>query len=89
MTIASIDTARLNRTDVADYFQTADRRIVSGFRTALELLGLPIPDYVTRKPAGRPSLKSLMERVDADTGTIRTYNDEKRKIGVFAPRSAS
>lgn len=80
-----IDLTRLQAPQVADYCATADRRIVSGFRLALETLGIPVPDYAARLPSGRQPLSALMAAVDKDSGSVRNYRDEKRGVGAFAP----
>ncbi|WP_088184125.1 hypothetical protein [Sphingobium sp. Z007] len=82
-----VDLGRLAAPQLAQYVSNADRRIVSGFRLALASLDIAIPDYAQRGTPGRPPIEKLMEQVDRDTGTIATYHDEKRKIGVFAPCS--
>ena len=86
MNPASIDLSRLDDPRVAEHISKVDSRITGGFRLALEVLGIPLPEYAKRKPAGRPSIAKLMAAADADTGTIRTYRDEKLGIGAFAPR---
>ena len=86
MNPASIDLSRLDDPRVAEHISKVDSRITGGFRLALEVLGIPLPEYAKRKPAGRPSIAKLMAAADADTGTIRTYRDEKLGIVAFAPR---
>jgi hypothetical protein len=55
------------------YFGRADARFMCGVRAALELLGVPLPDYAKRKPAGRPpGSKSLAKALDADLGVTPT-----------------
>ena len=80
-----IDLSRLDDPRVAEHIEKIDSRIRGGFRLALDILGIPLPDYAKCKPAGRPSIAKLMAAADADTGTIATYRHEKLKIGVFAP----
>lgn len=84
MNPAPIDTDRLNDPRVIAHIARVDSRIVGGFRLALDILGIPLPEYAKRKPAGRPSIAKLMAAADADSGTIKTYHDEKLKIGVFS-----
>ncbi len=84
--MTAIDLNKLNAPQLAAYFATADRRIASGFRIALQVLGIPVPEYAERKPSGPRSIASLMADLDRDTGTIATYRDEKRGHGVFAPK---
>lgn len=86
MNPAPIDLSRLDDPRVAEHISRVDSRITGGFRLALEVLGIPLPEYAKRKPAGRPSIAKLMAAADADSGTIRTYRDEKLGIGAFAPR---
>jgi len=86
MSIATIDTGRVDNPRVAAYLASTDRRVSIGVRFTLEALGLPLPDFLIRKPAGRPGRAALMAAADADSRTIYTYHDEQRKIGAFAPR---
>jgi hypothetical protein len=87
MSIHTIDLSVFDKPQVAAYLADTDRRILIGARFALEALQLPLPNCLTRKPAGRPSIASLMATADADSGTNRTYRDEKLGIGAFAPRN--
>lgn len=80
--MTSIDLSRLDAPQVAAYFDKADRRITSGFRLALQVLGIPLPAYAERKPSGPRPVADLMADLDRDTGPISTYREEKR----FAPR---
>lgn len=84
-----VDIDRLYNPRVVQHITSVDGRIRGGFRLALDVLGIPLPDYAERKPAGRPSIAKLMAAADADSGTIRTYHDEKKGIGAFAPRRNS
>lgn len=81
-----VDLSRLNDSRVADHISRVDSRITGGFRLALEVLGIPLPEYAKRKPAGRPSVAALMAAADADSGTIHSYRNDKLKVGPFAPR---
>ncbi|MDF2604970.1 hypothetical protein [Sphingomonas sp.] len=81
-----IDLDRLRDPRVAAHVEQVDSRIRGGFRLALDVLGIPLPDYAERKPAGRPSIAKLMAAADADSGNPNTYRDEKLKIGAFSPR---
>ncbi|WP_375291625.1 hypothetical protein [Qipengyuania sp.] len=82
----TVDLTRLNDPRIAAHVEQVDGRIRSGFRLALDVLNIPLPDYAVRKPAGRPSIAKLMAAADADSGTIHNYRDEKRGINAFAPR---
>lgn len=80
-----IDLDRLDDPRVVDHITRVDSRIRGGFRLALDVLGIPLPEYAKCKPAGRPSIAKLMAAADADSGTIHSYRDEKLKIRAFAP----
>ncbi len=86
MTTTSIDLSRLYDPRVAHHVEGVDGRIRSGFRLALDVLDIPLPDYAERKPAGRPSIAKLMAAADADSGTIYTYRNEKLRLGASAPQ---
>jgi len=81
--MTSIDLSKLDAPQVAAYFDTADRRITSGFRIALQLLGIPVPLYAERKPSGPRTISALMADLDRETAPIRTYREEKQ----LAPRT--
>lgn len=49
-----------------DYFARADRRVLIGLRAALEMLGLPVPEYAERKPMGRPPGKAINQAYRAE-----------------------
>lgn len=59
MTILTIDDAMLYSPQAHDYFTTIDRRYLSGMRSALELLAIPVPPYAVRQPAGPRSMGAL------------------------------
>ncbi|SEN06311.1 hypothetical protein SAMN05192583_1918 [Sphingomonas gellani] len=86
MSATHVDVTRLNDPRIAAHVGQVDGRIRSGFRLALDVLNIPLPEYAVRKPAGRPSIAKLMAAADADTGTIHNYRDEKLGVGAFAPR---
>ncbi|MFL0586544.1 hypothetical protein ACH0BU_07850 [Sphingomonas olei] len=86
MTIMSVDTSRLSDPRIVAHLDGIDSRIINGFRLALDVLCIPMPKHIERKPAGRPSIAKLMAAADADSGTIYTYRDEKMKIGASAPK---
>lgn len=89
MTMTNVDINRINNDRVAVYLASTDRRVTIGVRFALEALGLELPDFLRRgRPGPRPNrVNNMMAALDADTGTNRTYREEKLKIGAFAPRS--
>jgi hypothetical protein len=88
MTIATVDTNRINNDRVAVYLASTDRRVTIGVRFALEALGIELPDFLRRgRPGPRPNrVNKMMAALDADTGNPNTYRQEKLKIGAFAPR---
>ena len=86
MTTTPIDLSRHNDPLVANHVVNVESRARGGLRLALDVLGIPLPEYAKCKPAGRPSIAKLMAAADADSGTNRTYRDEKLGIGAFAPR---
>lgn len=51
------------------YFAQADRRVLIGLRATLELLGIPVPEYAVRKPAGRPPARAVAAAFNADHPT--------------------
>jgi len=55
-----IDAARLDEPAVKDYLTNADRRVIVGVRFLLELFNMRYPEYLNRKPAGRPLAKQIM-----------------------------
>lgn len=85
MTTITVDLTRLHDPRVATHVEGIDTRARGGFRLALDILGIPQPEYAKAKPAGRPSIAKLMERADKDSGTHKTYRDEKLGINAFAP----
>lgn len=62
----------LNSQHAKDYYARADRRIMVGLRVALEMLGIPVPEYARRKPVGRPPSKALAYAFHADQGNRGT-----------------
>lgn len=87
MTTMTVDLTRLHDPRVATHVDGIDTRARGGFRLALDILGIPQPEYAKAKPAGRPSIAKLMAAADADSGTSRTYRDEKLRINEAAPLS--
>jgi len=49
-----------------EYFSRADSRIMIGLRVALEMLGIPVPEYAKRKPPGRPPARAVVSAFNAD-----------------------
>ncbi|HEX7820506.1 MAG TPA: hypothetical protein VF463_07785 [Sphingobium sp.] len=62
-----IDLSRLEHPSVKDYLiNTADRRVLAGARFILEALNIPYPEYLDRKPAGRPLARRIMADFRSD-----------------------
>lgn len=89
MTITTVDIERLDNDRVAVYLASTDRRVTIGVRFALEALGIDLPAFLRRgRPGPRPNrVNNMMAALDADTGTTRTYRDEKLRVGAFAPKN--
>ncbi|MCC4295385.1 hypothetical protein [Brevundimonas aurantiaca] len=84
MTIRTIDDGVLNSPEAEAYFTTkADRRVLIGFRAALEMLAIPLPEYARRKETGRPTTTKLIARQYAED------NPQPRTGDTRSPRSAS
>lgn len=81
-----VDVSRLDDPRIATHVGNVDSRVRGGFRLCLDVLGIPLPEYAKTKPAGRPSIAKLMAAADTDSGTIHSYQHEKRGICAFAPR---
>lgn len=65
--MVTVDLSRLDHPSVEDYLtNTADRRVLAGARFVLEALDVPYPEYLKRKPAGRPLAKRIMADFRAD-----------------------
>ena len=76
----TIDTSRLNHPSVLGYFLNADRRTKAGARFTLEALGIPFPEYLERKPAGRPYSGRVMEDFRKDhPETLHEMTMRKRR----------
>jgi hypothetical protein len=60
--------------NAARYFTTADRRIRDGFRAALTMLDIPIPDYAQPRKS-----KLLAAALAGDPGRVRTNALPPRK----------
>jgi hypothetical protein len=68
----AVNTDILNSQHAKEYYARADRRIMVGLRVALEMLGIPVPEYARRKPVGRPPSKALATAFNADQGNLGT-----------------
>ena len=76
MAVITVEDTITRNTELADYFASpsTDRRIKSGFRLALEWLGIPIPEYARRGEAGRmKGVRQVTAAYNADHG-IRSHS---------------
>lgn len=76
MAVFTVDDTILQSPEAAEYFRSpgTDRRVKTGFRLALEWLGIPIPDYARRGEVGRyMAARSLTDAFNADHG-IRSHS---------------
>jgi hypothetical protein len=72
MAVVTVTDTLTHNPELAAYFASpsTDRRIRTGFRLALEWLGLPIPDYARRGEAGRiKGVRQITAAYNADHGT--------------------
>ncbi len=79
MAALTVNDAIINSPAAQAYFDRADHRVRVGFRAAIEMLGLPVPDYAKRKPPGRPPAKAVAAAYQADHGKPRNYTLAPRK----------
>ena len=75
-----IDVDRLDNPAVKDYLTNADRRVITGVRFLMELFNLRYPDYLNRRPAGRPLAKRIMAEFRKDNPET-LYEATMRKAG--------
>lgn len=61
-----------------EYFLNSDRRYMIGLRATLEMLKIPVPEYATRKPPGRPPARHIMAAYDADHPRYRPLEYKPR-----------
>jgi len=86
-----VDTDRLHHAAIANYLTKSDRRIIAGARFVLEALDIPFPDYLERRPAGRPFGNRVMDDFRKDNPetlhqmTKRTSREAAARIGRNAP----
>lgn len=91
----AVDLGRLEHPGVKDYLaNAADRRVLTGARFVLEALNLPYPDYLNRKPAGRPLAKRVMADFRRDhpetqhQATMRKHQDHAARVPSGDPLAA-
>lgn len=86
-----VDTGRLHHAAIANYLTNSDRRIIAGARFVLEALDIPFPDYLERRPAGRPFGNRVMDDFRRDNPetlhqmTVRKSQEAAARIPVNAP----
>lgn len=66
MAVHTVNADILTSPAATEYFSRADRRVMIGLRAALEMLGIPVPEYALRKPMGRPPAKAVSDAYRAD-----------------------
>lgn len=79
MAIHNISTDALYSQAAAKYFVNADRRVMIGLRAALELLGLPTPEYAHRRKPGATPGRAVMAAYRADNPEPRATTLAPRK----------
>lgn len=79
MAVLTINDAVITSAAAEAYFDRADSRVRVGFRAALEILGVPVPEYAKRKPPGRPPARAVAAAYEADHGKPRNYTLAPRK----------
>lgn len=87
MAIIAVDDTIILSRQAADYMgdPKRDRRVKTGFRLALEWLGVPLPDYIARKEAGRTDgARAITAAFNADHG-IRDHSKHVRHSTVIRP----
>ena len=66
MAVHTVSDDIINSPAAKQYFSRADNRVLIGVRAALEMLGIPIPEYAVRKPPGRPPSRAIHDAYRAD-----------------------
>lgn len=87
MAVITVTDTITRNAELADYFASpgTDRRIKTGFRLALEWLGIPIPDYARRGEAGRmKGVRQVTAAYNADHG-IRPHSKHLKGNTLISP----
>lgn len=71
------------------YFLGADRRVMMGLRTALEMLSLPVPDYAKRRKPGATPAKATLAAYNQDNPAPRFLTAAERKPNASPERIAA
>lgn len=74
----TVDPGPLHTAAMTTYLATADRRIVIGFRAALEALKVPVPAAALRRPSGRPTIINLVQAFNADNPVAAVRDSQER-----------
>lgn len=74
----TVDPGPLHTAAMTTYLTTADRRIVIGFRAALEALKVPVPAAALRRPSGRPTIINLVQAFNADNPVAAVRDSQER-----------
>lgn len=74
----TVDPGPLHTAAMTTYLTTADRRIVIGFRAALEALKVPVPAAALRRPSGRPTIINLVQAFSADNPVEAIRDNQER-----------
>ena len=74
----TIDYEVIHSPEAEAYFNRADRRVTIGLRAALELLGIPVPQYAVRRKPGRTPARDVLAAYAVDHPAPRST--------VLAPR---
>ncbi|MHA4835787.1 hypothetical protein [Sphingopyxis sp. MSC1_008] len=75
---AKIDLSPWYSTDTAQYLASADRRIVIGFRAAVEMVGQPVPSAALRRASVRSSIASIVRDYNADNPVEAIRDNQER-----------
>jgi hypothetical protein len=71
MAVFTVSDDIINSKQAAEYFTTADRRVMIGVRATLEMLAIPVPEYAKRKPPGPTPARAVATAFAADYGELR------------------
>lgn len=76
---AKIDLSPWYSTDTAEYLASADRRIIIGFRAAVEMVGQPVPAAALRRTNSRSSIASIVRDYNGDN-PAEAVRDSQRQL---------
>ncbi|UAJ09247.1 hypothetical protein [Polymorphobacter megasporae] len=85
MAVTTVDTTVLNSIAAENYFLACDYRIRIGARAMMEILAMPVPDYLTRRKPGRTPALDVATAFAADHPKARTYTVAPRKPSAARP----